>query len=106
MAILIMIIYGALLIGGGAYAYSAKASLASLIAGGLSGVLMFLFAYLAKRHRNIGTGGGAIVAVLLTVMFVQRYIAGGKFMPSGMMGLVSLLVSIILVYLMFKTPSK
>ena len=86
-------IYGALLILGGLMG-ARKGSMPSLIAGGTSGVIIILLEYLFSSAK--ATKGSALIALAevfisstLTLLMAQRYAGSGKFMPAGLVALMS-----------------
>ena len=87
-------IYALLLAVGGVMGFVKARSHASLI----SGVLSAIFAVVAlgcmlMRNHNLGVTLGALLSVVLFVLFGYRYaIHNRRFMPSGMLAVVSLIV--------------
>ena len=84
------IVYGALLIVGGVMGYTKAGSTPSLIMGSLSGLLAILLSIWGLKGHDLPSlfllGGEAIV---LSAFFYMRYANSKKFMPSGMMAVVS-----------------
>ncbi|KAI8848167.1 transmembrane proteins 14C-domain-containing protein [Chytridium lagenaria] len=81
-------IYAAVVTGGGVFGYVSKGSVMSLIAGLSFGFLLFLAAYRVsqnprKYHYMLG-----LSTVLATVMG-YRFYSSGKFMPAGLVLLIS-----------------
>ena len=84
---IIFCVYGLLLIAGGYFGYAKAKSKMSLVAGAVSGVLIFIGVFLG------GTAGFVIfitVSAALTVVFLKRLLKTKKFMPSGMLMILSL----------------
>ncbi|HZO89120.1 MAG TPA: TMEM14 family protein [Chthonomonadaceae bacterium] len=84
-----LLIYGAVLILGGILAYARAQSVMSLVSGVVSGILIYVAYFLSRTQPRSGFALGAIVALLLTVNFALRF--RGKFMPTGLLLLVSVL---------------
>ena len=84
------IVYGALLIVGGIMGYTKAGSKPSLIMGSLSGLLAILLSFWGLKGHDLPSlfllGGEAIV---LSAFFYMRYANSKKFMPAGMMTVVS-----------------
>ena len=68
-------------------------SKASLIAGGISGALLLLSGGLVLIGVAAGGYIGFVVTLVLVVMFGMRLAKTKKFMPSGMMLAVSIVVA-------------
>ena len=84
------LVYGVLLIIGGIIGFSKAQSRPSLYAGSASGVLAITFSYAGLTgHDLIGLFLLAAEAILLSAFFYMRYSASKKFMPAGMMCIVS-----------------
>ncbi|MCZ6635350.1 MAG: TMEM14 family protein [bacterium] len=89
-------IYGMLLIVGGVMGMVKAGSLVSMIAGGISGVVALVGLWISLSDPATGFLVGALLALLLTGMFVNRFMATRKFMPAGMVLIMSLAVGILL----------
>lgn len=77
-------------VGGGMMGYLKSNSLMSLIAGGGFGVILL---YLQEGQQN--TTGIIIVCSLLLVLMSFRFLSSGKFMPAGLLSILSLVNLII-----------
>src|SRR5437660_988053 len=92
-------IYAVLLAAGGVMGFVKARSRASLI----SGLLSAAFAVVALAlslvgNRRIGTALGSVLAISLFVLFAYRYsIRNRKFMPSGLLAVLSLVVLTVLI---------
>ena len=84
-------IFGALTIAGGIMGFVKAGSQASLIAGGVSGLLLLLAAYLVGSGKVMP---GLILAIVLSVAlagrFLPAFLSTSKFMPAGMMAILSI----------------
>jgi uncharacterized membrane protein (UPF0136 family) len=85
------IVFGVLTIAGGVVGYVKAASVASIIAGSITGVLLLVAAFLLPEHRAIGLATAFIISLLLAAQFVPKFIRTGKIMPAGMMSILSVI---------------
>jgi uncharacterized membrane protein (UPF0136 family) len=86
-------IYAVLLAAGALVGYFKAGSRASLIAGSISSVAAFAALGLSIGNRILGVGLGILLASSLFVLFGYRYaVKTGKFMPSGFLAVISLVV--------------
>jgi uncharacterized membrane protein (UPF0136 family) len=86
-------IYGVLLAVGGLIGYFKAGSRPSLIAGLLSAVAAFGALGLSIGRSQLGPPIGLLLSIVLFVLFGYRYaIKTGKFMPSGLLAVISLIV--------------
>lgn len=93
----VLVSYAILLIVGGVMGYVKARSRASLVSGLLSGVGALLAATLSMSKVRWGVPLGALLAVSLFVVFGYRYaIRSNRFMPSGMIAVLSLVVLLLL----------
>lgn len=92
-------IYGVLLAVGGLIGFFKARSLPSLIAGMLSAVAAFVALGLTiGRPPSMGIGLGSLLSIVLFVLFGYRYaIRNRKFMPNGMLAVVSLVVLAVMI---------
>src|SRR5262249_3145572 len=64
-------------------------SVASIIAGSITGVLLLVAAFLLPEHRTAGLATALIISLLLAAQFVPKFLRTGKVMPAGMMSVLS-----------------
>ena len=84
----ILVGYAVLLVVGGLIGYRKAGSRPSLIAGSVSGAVALLAAGLMLRDgRAIWLG--VVLAALMLIVFTIRFTKTRKFMPSGLLGVVS-----------------
>jgi uncharacterized membrane protein (UPF0136 family) len=81
------IVFGVLTIAGGVVGYVRAGSVASIIAGSITGVLLLVAAFL----RAIGLATAFIISLLLAAQFVPKFIRTGRVMPAGMMSILSVI---------------
>ena len=85
------IIFGLLTIVGGIIGYASKGSMASIIAGSISGALILVAAFLLPNNAVAGLALGAIVSIALAGRFIPAFIKTGDLMPAGMMSVLSVI---------------
>jgi uncharacterized membrane protein (UPF0136 family) len=86
-------LYALLLAAGGLIGYFKAGSRPSLIAGVSSAIAALVALWLASRNRPAGISLGLILAIALFLLFAYRYaVKTRKFMPSGLLAIVSLIV--------------
>jgi len=85
------IVFGALTIIGGIVGYLKAGSVASIIAGSITGVLLLVAAFLLPEHRTIGLATALIISLLLAAQFVPKFLRTGRVMPAGMMSVLSVI---------------
>ncbi|MGI9088527.1 MAG: TMEM14 family protein [Chthoniobacterales bacterium] len=88
---LYFIVFGLLTIAGGIVGYVSKGSMASIIAGSISGILLLVAAFLLPSHVVIGLALAAVVSLLLAGRFVPAFLKTGSFMPAGLMSILSVI---------------
>jgi len=90
----LVLIYGILMAAGGVMGYVRKDSMASLIAGGISGIALVGAAVaMMKDAYSAGWWISLIVALLLLARFVVAALRGGfKMMPGGLVIILSIIV--------------
>lgn len=90
-ASVLLLLYAALLVAGGWIGYIKAKSRPSLIAGHISGVIILIC--MALIFTEQGVKAGSIVATLtslgLAIFFGKRFAKSRKFMPGGLMAIVS-----------------
>ncbi len=94
---ILMIVYGVLLIIGGVMGYVEAKSVISLIAGSITGLLELVAYALARTQPKTGFGLGLIVAILLIFSTLPRYLKSHKIMPSGLIILCSVVMTVLLI---------
>lgn len=86
---LYFIVFGILTIAGGLMGYVKAGSTASLIAGGISGVLLLVAAFLLPSHVVVALSLAIVVSLLLAGRFLPAFFRTGKMMPNGVMAALS-----------------
>ena len=101
MVEIVLIAYGVLVAAGGIFGYVKSQSRPSLIAGSVSGLFLVAAGLLVLMGAAAGAYFGFAVNVLLVVLFGMRLAKTRKFMPSGMMLALSVVVAGVLVSVLF-----
>jgi uncharacterized membrane protein (UPF0136 family) len=91
------IVFGLLTIIGGIIGYASKGSMASIIAGSVSGILILAAAFLLPNNVTAGLILAAVVSILLAGRFLPAFMKTGDFMPAGMMSILSVIGIIVAV---------
>lgn len=102
-ALIVLALYALLLGVGGVIGRVRAGSQISLFAGLLSAVLVLGCLLLMIPYPSLGRNLGMDLALLLGIFFGYRYVSRPKFMPSGLMALVSIGVLITL-FMITTTP--
>lgn len=85
------VVFGILTIAGGIMGYIKAGSVASIIAGSVTGVLLLVAAFLLAEHRATGLATAFIVSLLLAAQFVPKFLRTGRVMPAGIMSILSVI---------------
>ena len=85
------IVFGILTIVGGIVGYVKAGSVASIIAGSITGVLLLVAAFLLPEHRMVGLATALIISLLLAAQFMPKLLRTGRVMPAGIMSLLSVI---------------
>jgi uncharacterized membrane protein (UPF0136 family) len=85
------ILFGVLTIAGGIVGYVKAGSVASIVAGSITGVLLLVAAFLLPEHRAAGLATALVVSLLLAAQFVPKFLQTGRMMPAGMMSILSVI---------------
>jgi uncharacterized membrane protein (UPF0136 family) len=97
--------YAILVAIGGIIGFITARSRPSLIAGLASGAAAAACLVVSFSHLRLGFGLGAVLAAVLLSFFGTRFARRRKFMPGGLMVLVSLAVLVLLVVLIARPPA-
>jgi uncharacterized membrane protein (UPF0136 family) len=83
------IVFGILTIVGGIIGYVRAGSVASIVAGGITGVLLLIAGTLLPEYRTVGLATAFVISLLLAGQFIPKFLGTGKFMPAGVMSILS-----------------
>jgi uncharacterized membrane protein (UPF0136 family) len=90
---LLIMLYGTVVFAGGLIGYLKAGSKPSLIAGAVSAALLSGTAWYSHHNEVRALAIAAVIAGLLTLVFLMRFLKTRSFMPSGMMLLLSLVAT-------------
>ena len=99
---LVLVIYAALILIGAGMGFKAGSN-ASLIAGGISGLLLVGAYVISRAHLRAGLWFGAVVTLAVCGSMLGRWISTGKLFPAGATAILSAVVLILLVYFAIKS---
>jgi uncharacterized membrane protein (UPF0136 family) len=98
-------LYAFLLAVGGIMGYVKAASKPSLIAGISSAALVVVCIVIGHEKPVLGMGLGIVLTTLLLLFFGMRFASSRKFMPGGLLTVVTLVVLVFLVVGSFQVGS-
>ncbi|MGH2574400.1 MAG: TMEM14 family protein [Ignavibacteria bacterium] len=87
----IILIYGIITLAGGIFGYVKAQSTASLIAGGIFGIILIADAFMIYKNNFIGIYAAIIISLILGIMFGLRFSKNPNLMPAGIMLVMSLI---------------
>jgi len=85
------IIFGLLTIVGGVIGYVKAGSMASIIAGSISGIALIVAAWLLPGNLALGLAIAGLVSILLAGRFIPAFMKTGQAMPAGLMSALSVI---------------
>ena len=92
-------IFGAITLVGGIQAFMSVGSKASLIAGGISGLLLLLAGWLVQTGKTMpGLILGLVITLALAGRFLPKFFKDGSWWPAGVegwLGAVGLILSVV-----------
>ncbi len=83
------IVFGLLTLAGGIIGYVKAGSMPSLVAGGISGILLLVGALMMASYARPVLAGLALISLVLAIRFVPAFASTGKIMPAGIMAVLS-----------------
>lgn len=95
-------VFAALTIAGGVMGFVKAGSMASIIAGGVSGLLIVVAAVLLKSNVVAGLVLGGVVSLALVGRFAPAFLSTGKFMPAGLMAILSVIALVLTIVAFIK----
>ena len=93
MAVWLILVFAVVMLGGGVAGYKAAGSRASLISGIASAVLLAAAFFVAQSNPGRGLALAAGLSAILAIVFALRVWKTRKFMPAGMLLLLSVLAA-------------
>lgn len=91
----VIALFGLLVLGSGIIGYTDTASIASLVAGGASGLGLLASGLGVLRRKELGFVFAPFITLLLTAFFACRLVLNGDFIPSGLMGSLGLVALVL-----------
>ncbi len=92
-----LLVYGFFVFIGGMIGYAKAHSLPSLVVGVVSAIILIASSIAMFKQSILGAFVGIALTILLALFFSYRYIQSYKFMPAGLMVLLSLIVIVIFI---------
>lgn len=102
MSTIVTLVFGIFCIAGGLIGYFKASSTASLIAGGLSGVLLIACSYGMRQGSRAAVVAALAVAVLLGLRFLGTFMRNHRVMPDLIMIVLSLAAVLAIVLSLFR----
>ena len=99
------LVFGLLTLAGGIMGYMKANSMASLIAGGVAGILLIVGALMLTPDGRPFLMGLGFISLLLAIRFVPAFISTMKVMPAGLMAVLSVIGVIVAAWALF-APAK
>ena len=99
-------VYGILLIVGGVMGKIKTGSTVSVIAGTASGIAALIAFWVSRTDPAQGLLIGLMVSLLLTGIFMSRFFRTRKFMPAGLVLILSIVVAAVLAIARNQMPSS
>ena len=90
----LILVYALLVAAGGVLGYVKARSRPSLISGLVSGLALAIAGYISFQNFKAGLVLATLLALGLLVIFALRFRRTSRFMPAGLMALVSLVATI------------
>jgi uncharacterized membrane protein (UPF0136 family) len=90
-----ILIYALLVALGGVMGYVKAQSNVSLISGLVSGVALAIAWYISQQNPAVGLAASTLIALVLLVVFAMRFRSTSKFMPAGLMAILSLAATVL-----------
>ena len=97
IAVWSILVYALAIIVGGVFGYFKAKSKMSLISGCVSGLLLLAAWFYALKLPSVGLMVAGAIAGILVVVFITRFIRTRKFMPAGVMMVLSLIAGIVFI---------
>ncbi|HEY9894120.1 MAG TPA: TMEM14 family protein [Candidatus Sericytochromatia bacterium] len=97
----LILVYALLVAIGGVIGYVKAKSNQSLISGLGSGVALAIAWYISLQNPTAGLALAAVIALALLIVFALRFRATGKFMPAGLLAILSLIMTVLFVTALF-----
>lgn len=103
---IVLVVYALLMLVGGIIGFTTAGSRASLVSGVGSAVVLAAAWVVSRSSPVAGLWLGAVAAILLCIVFAMRLAKTAKFMPSGMLLVVSVVALVLLTYSALSAQGK
>jgi len=104
-AVVILFVYALLILLGGIRGHAAG-SQASLIMGLTFGILLLGSTFAIYKKKKAGVWMAVSLIIILDAFFTYRYSQTGRFMPSGMLSLISVITLFAFIWQIRKKPLR
>lgn len=91
----LLLLYAALVIAGGILGYVKAQSKPSLVSGLISGIALLVAWFVTLQSYDTGMMLATVFAIALLIVFAIRFRKTNKFMPAGLMAILSLVGAIV-----------
>lgn len=92
-----ILFYGLVVLLGGVMGYVKAKSQVSLLSGIGSGIALVVAWFVCRQIPQVGLGLATLLALVLSIVFVIRFLKTRAFMPSGLMMVFSLAATVLFV---------
>jgi len=97
IAIVMIALFGVFNIVGGLIGFLKASSIASLIAGGISGILLLFCSFGISKGNKIAAIGAIVISLLLCGRFIPKLLTQVKVMPDLIIVIVSIISILVLI---------
>lgn len=97
------LVFGVLTIAGGIMGYVKARSVASIVAGAITGILLIAAAFILPTYRELGLGLALFTSAILAGQFIPRLLRTRRLMPAGVMSLLSVIGIVIAIVTWIRT---
>lgn len=98
-----ILIYGLVILLGGVVGYLKAKSQVSLLSGIGSGISLVVAWFICRQMPVVGLGLATLLAFVLCIVFVLRFLKTRAFMPAGLMMVFSLAASVLFLFGLLST---
>lgn len=102
----LIFLYALLMFAGGVMAYATARSKPSLISGAVSGIALAIAGLITLQNLRPGLILAILFAIFLLIVFVLRAVKTNKFMPAGLLAVLSLIATILFGYFLATLPPQ
>jgi len=97
----LLLLYALLMIAGGVLGYVKAQSKPSLISGLISGIALLVAWFITLQSYRTGMILATVLAIALLIVFAIRFRKTNKFMPAGLMAILSLVSAVVFAIALF-----